>query len=76
MPNEPSALQFTRILTIDQPGLEVMTQAEKVRCGRDAFCSYSAIIVVDGVLVKSGFDESDFGILLEPINVIRFDILD
>ena len=76
LPDEPSALELTRILTLDQPGLEVMARAEEAKCGRDAFCSYSAIIVLDGVLVKSDFDDSSFGILIEPLNVVRFEILD
>lgn len=69
---DSNGIQFTRMLTFEREDLELMKEGYEIVCKKRGFCVVHANIVVQGILEKA--PESDFGMLLNPVKVVKFDI--
>lgn len=72
-PRDSNGIEFTRLVNLDGPGLELMKAGYAQACRDPGFCVVSAQIEVEGTLVHD--PDSDYQMLIKPSRILKFDLV-
>lgn len=65
-----NGIQFTRLVGSNSLGIELMNEAIRKHCFRKPLCVINANVIIRGTLRYA--PEAEFGMLIEPIEIIQF----